>query len=77
MLLAFAHESVYGVSVNLLCAPASFGDRTFAVGPQVYSCLPPMQFQTTWAVTVIRPVQAVTEDIFIRTVRPQRSVNCF
>jgi len=28
-----------------------------------------------WA--VIRPVQAVTEDIFIRTVRPRRSVNCF
>jgi len=26
---------------------------------------------------VIRPVQAVTEDIFIRTVRPRRSVNCF
>ena len=25
---------------------------------------------------VIRPVQAVTEDIFIQTVRPQRSVNC-
>ena len=33
------------------------------------------QSQTMWA--VIRPVQAVTEDIFIRTVRPQRSVNCF
>ena len=28
-----------------------------------------------WA--VIRPVQAVTEDIFIRTVRPRHSVNCF
>ena len=26
--------------------------------------------------TVIRPVQAVSEDIFIRTVRPQRIVNC-
>ena len=26
-----------------------------------------------WA--VIRPVQAVTENIFIRTVRPRRSVN--
>jgi len=28
-----------------------------------------------WA--VIRPVQAVTEDIFIRTVTPRHSVNCF
>jgi len=27
--------------------------------------------------SVIRPVQAVTEDIFIGTVRPRRSVNCF
>jgi len=26
---------------------------------------------------VIRPVQAVTQDIFIRTVKPRRSVNCF
>ena len=37
------------------------------------------QSQTMWA--VIRPVQAVSEDIFIRTVRPRRSVkftvNCF
>ena len=33
------------------------------------------QSQTMWA--VIRPVQAVTEDIFIRTMRPQHSVNCF
>ena len=33
------------------------------------------QSQTMWA--VIRSVQAVTEDIFIRTVRPRRSVNCF
>jgi len=33
------------------------------------------QSQTTWA--VIGPVQAVTEDIFIRTVRPRRRVNCF
>jgi len=33
------------------------------------------QSQTTWA--VVRPVQAVTEDIFIQTVRPHRSVNCF
>jgi len=28
-----------------------------------------------WA--VIRPVQAVTEDIFMRTARPRHSVNCF
>ena len=33
------------------------------------------QSQTMWA--VIRPVQAVTEDIFIRTERPRHSVNCF
>ena len=33
------------------------------------------QSQTMWA--VIRPVQAVTEDIFIQTVRPRCSVNCF
>jgi len=33
------------------------------------------QSQTMWA--VIRPVQAVTEDIFIRKVRPRRSVNVF
>jgi len=33
------------------------------------------QSQTVWA--VIWPVQAVLEDIFIRTVRPQHSVNCF
>jgi len=33
------------------------------------------QSQTMWA--VIWPVQAVTEDAFIRTVRPRRSVNCF
>ena len=26
--------------------------------------------------TVIRPVQAVSEEIFIRTVRPRRIVNC-
>jgi len=31
------------------------------------------QSQTMWA--VIRPVQTVTEDIFIRTVRSRRSVN--
>ena len=33
------------------------------------------QSQTMWA--VIRPVQVVTEEIFIRTVKPWRSVNCF
>jgi len=33
------------------------------------------QSQTMWA--VIRPVQAATEDIFIWTVRPWHSVNCF
>ena len=54
---------------------SSFGDRTFAAaGPLVWNSLPPKS-QTMWA--VIWPVQAVTEDIFIRTVRPRRSVNCF
>jgi len=33
------------------------------------------QSQTMWA--VIRPVQAVTEDIFIWKVRPRHSVNSF
>ena len=33
------------------------------------------QSQTMWG--VIRPVQAVTGDIFIQIVRPQRSANCF
>jgi len=32
------------------------------------------QSQTMWA--VIRPVQAVTEDIIIRTARARRSLNC-
>jgi len=31
--------------------------------------------QTTWPVTW--PVQTVTEDIFIRTVRPRCSMKCF
>jgi len=35
---------------------------------KVWNSLPP---------NLIRPVQAVTEDIFIRTVRPRRSVSCF
>jgi len=34
----------------------------------------PTQSQTMWA--VIRPVHAVSEDVFIRTVRPRRGVNC-
>jgi len=55
---------------------SSFEDRTFATeGPQLWNSLPPPQSQTMWA--VIRPFQAVTEDIFIRTVRPRCSVNCF
>jgi len=50
---------------------SSFGDRTFAAaGPQVWNSLPPN-------IRLCGPVQAVTEDIFIRTVRPRRSVNCF
>jgi len=50
---------------------SSFGDRTFAAaGPQnMWNGLPPN--------LRLRPVQAVTEDIFIRTVRARRSVNCF
>jgi len=58
---------------------SSFGDRTFAAaraaGPLVWNSLPCAQSQTTWA--VIRPVQAVTGDIFIWTVRTRHSVNCF
>jgi len=56
---------------------SGFGDRTFAAaGPQVATSLPrAARSQTMWA--VIRPVQAVTEDIFIRTVRPRRTVNYF
>ena len=43
---------------------SSFGDRTFAAaGPQVWNSRSP---NLRWA--VIRPVQTVTEDIFIRTV---------
>jgi len=47
----------------------SFGNWTFAsAGPQVWNSLRLCaQSQTMWA--VIRPIQAVTEDIFIRTVR--------
>jgi len=37
--------------------------------------LPPVSDYNIWAVILIRRVQAVTEDIFIRTVRPRRSVN--
>ena len=56
---------------------SSFGDRTFAAaGPQVWNSLPP-NLRLCCLLAVIRPVQAVTEDIFIRTVRPQRSVNGF
>ena len=48
---------------------SSFGDRTFAVaGPQVWNSLPP---------NLIWPVQAVTEEIFILTVRPRPTVKCF
>jgi len=53
---------------------SSFGDWTFAAaGPLVWNSVPPNL--RLWA--VIRPVQTVTEDIFIQTVRPRRSVNCF
>jgi len=56
---------------------SSFGDRTFAAaGPQIWNSLPP-NLRLCCLLAVIRPVQAVTEDIFIRTVRPQRSVNGF
>jgi len=54
---------------------SSFGDRTFAAaGPQVWNSLPP-SLRLLWA--VIRPVQAVTGNTFIRTVRSRHSVNCF
>ena len=51
---------------------SSFGDRTFAATGPTSLEQSAAQSQTMWA--VIRPVQAVTEDIFIRTVRPRRSV---
>ena len=54
----------------------SFGDRTFAAAAtRVWN----MEQFAAWhekTGTVIRPVQAVSEDIFIRTVRPRRIVNC-
>jgi len=54
---------------------SSFRDRTFAAErPQVWNSLSP-NLRTMWA--VIWPAQAVTGDIFIRTVRPLHSVNCY
>jgi len=51
---------------------SSFGDGTFATTSLEQSAA---QSQTTWG--VIRPVQVVTEHVFIRTVRPQHTVNYF
>jgi len=54
---------------------SSFGDRTFAAAkPLVWSNLPP---NLKLRGLSYMPVQAVTEDILIRIVRPRRSVNCF
>ena len=53
----------------------TFGDRTFCRRRTTSLKQSAAQSQTTRA--VIRPVQAVAEDIFIRTVWPRRSVNCF
>ena len=54
---------------------SSFGDGTLsAAGPQVWNSLPP---NLRLCGHVIQPVQVVTEYIFIRTVRPQCSVNFF
>ena len=48
---------------------------TFATaGPQVWNSLPPSLRVCGLS---YGPVQTVIEDIFIRTVRPWRSVNCF
>ena len=54
---------------------SSFGDRTFAARRTTNLEQSDAQSQTMWA--VIRPVQAVTGEIFIQTVKPWRSVNCF
>jgi len=58
--------------VSQMCS--SFGDRTLPLQGQSLE-QSAAKSQTMWA--VIRPVQVITEDIFIWTVRPQRSVNCF
>jgi len=53
---------------------SSFGDRTFAAaGSHVWNSLSP----NLRLCAVIRPVQAVTEDIFIRTVRPRGEFELF
>ena len=53
----------------------SYGDRTFAAAePRFYNSLPP---NLKLCGLPVRLVQTVTEDIFIRTVRPRRSAICF
>jgi len=55
---------------------SSFGVRTFAAaGTEVWNSLPPNLRQS--GLSYIRPVQAVTEYILIRTLRPRRIVNSF
>jgi len=53
---------------------SSFGDMTFAATRTLVwnSLQPNLRLRA-----VIRPVQAVTPDIFIRIVRPRCSANCF
>ena len=75
-LVADAHvRQLHSVDTRTLVVSrtrSSFGDRTFAATGPTSLEQSAAQSQTMWA--VIRPVQAVTEDIFIRTVRPRRSV---
>ena len=76
-LIAYAHvrqlRSADTRTLVVSRSHSSFGERTFAAtGPLVWNSLPPSL--RLWA--VIRPVQAVTEDIFIWIVRPRRSVKC-
>ena len=60
------------LAVNRTCS--SFGDRTFAAAAtRVWNSLPPDMRKPELS---YGQFQAVSEDIFIRTVRPQRIVNC-
>jgi len=63
---------------------SSFGDTSshsscstsFSLPPQDHTSLEQSVAQSQTMRAVIWPVQAVTEDIFIWTVRPRHSVNC-
>ena len=57
---------------DVKCGP--WGALSAATGPQVWNSLPPNL--RLCGLSIIRPVQAVIEDIFIRIVKPRRSMNC-